>query len=83
MACMDVISKTGPFFPQGNRFGFALPLLPREQNLGSSPPRMWGRGGSAQPRQRGDSRDRDQVFYNAFALRSPLSDRFAATSPPH
>ncbi|CAH2405136.1 hypothetical protein MES4922_40079 [Mesorhizobium ventifaucium] len=28
MARMDVISKTGPFIPQGNRFRFALPLSP-------------------------------------------------------
>lgn len=26
MACMDVISKTGPFIPRGNRFWLALPL---------------------------------------------------------
>lgn len=37
MARIDVRSKTGPFIPQGNRFRLALPILPREQNLGSSP----------------------------------------------
>lgn len=26
MACIDVISKTGPFIEKGNRFSLALPL---------------------------------------------------------
>ncbi|RWI23887.1 MAG: hypothetical protein EOQ92_14445 [Mesorhizobium sp.] len=34
MACIDVISKTGPFIPQGNRFSLALPLTDLPSRVG-------------------------------------------------